>query len=56
MGNFDCDLRAVPHMFSACERAEISKTTHIEKDECVSSGLCDQHPSVIRFAMTKGLK
>jgi len=56
MGNFDIYIRAVPHRFSACERAEISKAAYIDKVECVPSGLWDQHPGLIRFAIAKGLK
>lgn len=56
MENFDPDLRAVPHAFSDCERAEVSKTTHIDEVECLPSDLWDQHPSLIRFATAKGLK
>lgn len=54
-GNFNCDLRAVPHTFSACERAEISKTTHINKVEDAPNGLWDQQPNLIRCATAKGL-
>lgn len=56
MGNFDPDLQAIPHTFSACASAGISKTTHIDKVECVPSGLWDQHPGLIRLAIVEGLK